>query len=64
LKRKKLSAEVDSVPETMEFCGGSWNEVFSEKRIVIPRVDDCISLLLHTDDARHPNLKEKGFRKK
>jgi len=34
--------------------------VFSEKRIVIPRADDCISLLLHTDDARHPNLKEKG----
>ncbi len=57
---KKLSAEADSVLVAMGFCGGSWNEVFSEKRIVIPRADDCISLLLHTDDARHPNLKEKG----
>lgn len=28
--------------------------------MVIPRVDDCVSLLLHTDDGYHPNLKETG----
>ena len=32
----------------------------ADRRIVLPRVDDCISLLLHTDDVYHPNLKQMG----
>lgn len=57
---QKLPERVDTVLAAMGFCGGSWNKAPSEKRIVIPRADDCISLLLHADDARHPNLKEEG----
>ena len=55
-----LPKEVDTVLVAMGFCGGSWNAVTADRRIVLPRVDDCISLLLHTDDVYHPNLKQMG----
>ena len=57
---KYLPSEADTVLVAMGFCGGSWKEVPFEKRIVIPRVDDCITLLLHTDDIWHADLKKKG----
>ncbi|MGN0293270.1 MAG: DUF1638 domain-containing protein [Lachnospiraceae bacterium] len=57
---KFLPSEADTVLVAMGFCGGSWKEVHFEKRIVIPRVDDCITLLLHTDDIWHADLKKKG----
>lgn len=57
---QNLHSEADTVLVAMGFCGGSWNAVDSDRRIVIPRVDDCITLLLHTDDAWHPNLKQMG----
>lgn len=55
-----LPPEVDTVLVAMGFCGGSWSEVAVNRRVVIPRVDDCISLLLHTDDTLQPNRKEPG----
>ncbi|MGI6094135.1 MAG: DUF1638 domain-containing protein [Lachnospiraceae bacterium] len=56
---EKLDPEIDTVLVAMGFCGGSWDQVsFANRRIVIPRVDDCVSLMLHTDDEYHPNLKE------
>lgn len=55
-----LSPEADTVLVAMGFCGGAWSEVAATRRVVIPRVDDCISLLLHMDDDLHPNLKEPG----
>ncbi len=55
-----LPKEVDTVLVAMGFCGGSWDSVIADRRIVLPRVDDCISLLLHTDDTYHPNLKQMG----
>ncbi|MCI7098689.1 MAG: DUF1638 domain-containing protein [Lachnospiraceae bacterium] len=57
---KYLPSEADTVLVAMGFCGGSWKAVSFEKRIVIPRVDDCITLLLHTDDTWHADLKKKG----
>ena len=44
----------------MGFCGGTWDHVSFPCRVVVPRVDDCISLLLTTDDAYQPNRKELG----
>jgi len=44
----------------MGFCGGTWDHVSFPCRVVIPRVDDCISLLLTTDDTYQPNRKELG----
>lgn len=55
-----LEPEIDTVLVAMGFCGGSWDHMKFSRRVVIPRVDDCVSLLLHTDDAYHPNLKEFG----
>lgn len=57
---KELPEETDTVLVAMGFCGGSWKSIETEKRIVIPRVDDCITLLLHTDDRWYPNLKKGG----
>ena len=44
----------------MGFCGGSWDHVSFPCRVVIPRTDDCISILLATDDLYVPNRKEAG----
>lgn len=55
-----LPPEMDTVLVAMGFCGGVWHDVSFDRRVVIPRVDDCVSLLLHTDDGFHPNLKEMG----
>ena len=39
-----LPKEVDTVLVAMGFCGGSWDAVTADRRIVLPRVDDCIYL--------------------
>lgn len=57
---ESLPPEYDTVLVAMGFCGGVWHDVSFDRRVVIPRVDDCVSLLLHTDDEFHPNLKEMG----
>lgn len=55
-----LPARCDTVLVAMGYCGGSWDHIPLTQRVVVPRVDDCITLLLHTDDAPHGNLKEAG----
>ncbi len=57
---QNLAPEVDTVLVAMGFCGGSWKDIVPKKRIVIPRMDDCITLLLHSDDTWHSNLKKTG----
>lgn len=59
-KIRGLPSETDTILVAMGFCGGSWEAVPVDKRVVIPRVDDCITLLLHTDNSWHPNLKKEG----
>lgn len=56
----KLDTEIDTVLVVMGFCGGSWENIKTDKRIIIPHVDDCISLLLHNDNNPKINLKEDG----
>ena len=55
-----LAGEFDTVLVAMGFCGGSWESVRAPLRVVAPRADDCITLLLNTDGAPHENLKEPG----
>ncbi len=55
-----LPREVDTVLVAMGFCGGAWDHVSYDRRVVIPRFDDCVSLLLNTDDDYHANLKAPG----
>lgn len=56
----RLSEAHDTVLVSMGFCGGSWDQVVAPCRVVIPRVDDCVSLLLQRGDGYLPNLKEMG----
>ncbi len=56
---KDLPEQVETVLVCMGFCGGSWENIQVKKRVVIPKVDDCITLLLHRDDAQHINLKKR-----
>ena len=52
-----LPKDVETVLVCMGFCGGAWDHVTAPRRLIIPRVDDCVSMLLHTDDAYQPNRK-------
>ncbi len=55
-----LPAEVDTVLVAMGFCGGSWQDVTSDKKLVIPRVDDCVSLVMTTEEKLEPCTKKMG----
>ncbi|MGM9553471.1 MAG: DUF1638 domain-containing protein [Faecousia sp.] len=55
-----MPPQINTVLVAMGFCGGSWHQISSDRKIVIPRVDDCVSLLLNTDDRYCPNPKEMG----
>lgn len=48
----ELAGEFDTVLVAMGFCGGSWESVYAPVRVVAPRADDCITILLNTDARR------------
>ncbi len=56
----ELPKEIDTVLVAMGFCGGSWQDVTVQKKLVIPRVDDCVSLVMTTNDIVNPNTKQMG----
>jgi len=56
----RMPEMVETVLVCMGFWGGSWANNPARQRIVIPRADDCVSILLHTSDRRGFNLKETG----
>ena len=65
--REKILSEIEQIPEeydtilaAMGFCGGSWRDICVDRRVVIPRMDDCITMLLTTDDMPLPNRKVPG----
>ena len=64
LEIARLLSELSDPPDTllvaMGFCGGAWDHVTFPFWVVAPRVDDCVSLLLATDDACVPNRKAMG----
>lgn len=67
LMRKSILEKLESIPEeydtvlvAMGFCGGSWKDIKTSRKIVRPAVDDCVSLLLHTENRAGYNLKESG----
>ncbi|MBQ8304817.1 MAG: DUF1638 domain-containing protein [Blautia sp.] len=55
-----LPEEVDTVLVAMGFCGGSWQDVVCTRKVVIPRVDDCVSLVMTTSEELNPCTKEMG----
>ena len=57
---EQISSEYDTILAAMGFCGGSWRDVCVSRRVIIPRTDDCITMLLTTDDNFVPNRKVPG----
>lgn len=57
---QKLPETTDTVLVAMGYCGGSWEGVEAPCRLVIPKIDDCVSLLLQMGDSPISNLKEEG----
>ena len=57
---KTLKVTADVVLIAMGFCGGSWENIEVPCTLVIPKLDDCVSLLLQTGDKPISNLKEPG----
>lgn len=55
-----MDEDVDQVLIAMGLCGGSVSELPLPQNIVIPKVDDCITMLMHTDEQWYPNLKQSG----
>ncbi len=55
-----LPEEVDTVLLGMALCGNAIVDFVVPKKIVVPRMDDCLTMFLHRDDQRHANLKEVG----
>lgn len=55
-----LASDVDTVLVAMGFCGGSWQDVACPQKLVIPRVADCVALMLTTPERYAPDLKELG----
>lgn len=56
----KLPEDVDTVLVAMGFCGGVWDQVTFPRKTIIPRVDDCITLILQKGDEYAANLKKMG----
>lgn len=57
---QKLPETTDTVLVAMGYCGGSWEGVEAPCRLVIPKIDDCVSHLLQMGDQPISNLKESG----
>jgi len=57
-KLTNLPKGTDTVLVTMGYCGGSWEGVQPPVRLVIPKIDDCVSLVMQLTDEVRSDLKE------
>lgn len=53
-----LPEGTDTVLIAMGYCGGSWEGISVGQTLVIPKIDDCVSILLQTEDSVISNLKQ------
>ena len=65
--RQSLLDVLNTLPESittvliaMGYCGGSLDNICARQRLVIPNLDDCITMLLTKTDAQEGNLKQRG----
>ena len=60
-KLDKLPEGTDTVLVCMGYCGGSWEGVAKNScRIVLPRIGDCVSLVMQLTDEPKSNLRTPG----
>ena len=55
-----LPKSIETVLVAMGFCGGSWKDVACQRKLVLPRVDDCVSLVMTVCDEVCIDTKVKG----
>ena len=55
-----MDKDVDTILVAMGHCGGSWDGVKAPCRLVIPKIDECVSLLLQNTYEVKSDLKEPG----
>ena len=55
-----MDKDVDTILVAMGHCGGSWDGVKAPCKLVIPKIDECVSLLLQNTDEVKSDLKEPG----
>lgn len=55
-----IDKDVDTILIAMGYCGGSWDGIKAPCRLVIPKIDECVSLLLQNTDEVKSDLKEPG----
>ena len=55
-----LPESITTVLIAMGYCGGSLDNICARQRLVIPNLDDCITMLLTKTDAQEGNLKQRG----
>ena len=65
--RQSLLDVLNALPESittvliaMGYCGGSLDNICTRLQLVIPNLDDCITMLLTKTDAQEGNLKQRG----
>ena len=65
--RQRLMDVLNALPESVTtvliaigYCGGSLDNICARQRLVIPNLDDCITMLLTKTDAQEGNLKQRG----
>lgn len=51
---------VDVVLLAMGLCGNALDGIKTPIKLIVPKVDDCMTMLLHSDDQIHFNLKLMG----
>lgn len=57
---EKVPEDADTLLIAMGACGNCWEGLTWKGKIVIPRMDDCVTILLHKDNEWYPNLKKPG----
>lgn len=65
--RQSLLDTLNALPEhmttvliAMGYCGGSLDNICTRQQLVIPNLDDCITMLLTRTDTQQGNLKQRG----
>ena len=59
-KLMTMDKDVDTILVAMGYCGGSWKGIKAPCRLVMPKIDECVSLLLQNTDEVKSNLREPG----
>ena len=55
-----IDKDVDTILVAMGHCGGSWDGIKAPCRLVIPKIGECVSLLLQNTDEVKSDLEEPG----